>query len=124
TGEGDGQATDGIATAFELAGMDLRGTDLVVLSACETGLGEVEAGEGVLGLRRAFEMAGAETVVMSLWKVPDDATAALMGAFYGALADGRGKAEALRLAAASVRAEERWAHPYWWAAFVLAGDAE
>lgn len=116
--------TDGIATAYELASLDLRGTDLVVLSACETGLGEIEAGEGVLGLRRAFEVAGAETVVMSLWKVPDAATAALMAAFYGALNDGRTKAEALREAAAVVRAEERWAHPYWWAAFVLAGATE
>ncbi|MEL7171197.1 MAG: CHAT domain-containing protein, partial [Bacteroidota bacterium] len=116
--------TDGIATAYELASLDLRGTDLVVLSACETGLGEIEAGEGVLGLRRAFEVAGAETVVMSLWKVPDAATAALMTAFYGALDDGRTKAEALREAAAVVRAEERWAHPYWWAAFVLAGATE
>ena len=119
----DDAGGDGIATAFELSGLDLRGTDMVVLSACETGLGEIEAGEGVLGLRRAFELAGAETVVMSLWKVPDAATTALMTAFYEGLGAGLGKAEALRAAAATVRARPEWSHPYWWGAFVLAGDA-
>ncbi|NNF57210.1 MAG: tetratricopeptide repeat protein [Rhodothermaceae bacterium] len=113
---------DGIATAYELSGLDLRGTDLVVLSACETGLGEIQNGEGVLGLRRAFELAGAETVVMSLWKVPDVATKELMIAFYRALEAGTGKAEALHEAAQAVRADPRWAHPYWWGAFILAGD--
>jgi CHAT domain-containing protein len=92
-------ADDGIVTALELAGLDLSGVDLVVLSACETGLGQVADGEGVMGLQRAFHLAGARTTIASLWKVDDDATRALMVEFYRNLWEKKlGKLESLRQA--------------------------
>ncbi len=100
--------------------------DLVVLSACETSRGKVVRGEGILGLTRAFMYAGSPRVICSLWKVDDAATAALMTAFYDLVRGAEGRpplptAEALRRAQAAVRAEPRWRHPYYWAAWVLWG---
>lgn len=112
---------DGILTALEVASMDLRGTELVVLSACETGVGEVDAGEGVYGLRRALAIAGARAQVMSLWKVDDAATRDLMIAYYKGLSEGTGRGEALRVAQRAVLADPKRRHPYYWAAFIPSG---
>lgn len=96
-GEGTSEeAEDGLLTAEDVTGLDLLDAELVLLSACETGLGQVHVGEGVFGLRRAFVLAGAKTLVMSLWKVPDEQTRELMGDFYKRLLAGQGRAEALR----------------------------
>jgi CHAT domain-containing protein/tetratricopeptide (TPR) repeat protein len=114
----------GILTAQEIAGLDLRGTELVVLSACETGLGTVKQGEEFMGLRRALAIAGAATQVTSLWKVSDTATRVLMGHYYRFLLDGHGRAEALQMAQSRVAqdpAHPEWKHPAYWAAFISAG---
>ncbi|HEX6246056.1 MAG TPA: CHAT domain-containing protein, partial [Polyangiales bacterium] len=112
----------GIATAREIAGYDWRGTKLVVLSACDTGIGAVPSGEGVFGLRRALALAGAESQVVSLWNVNDTATSELMRVFYGELARGTGRAEALRQAKLALLRQPQLAHPYYWAAFISIGD--
>jgi len=115
-------ADDGLLTALEAASLDLRGTQLVVLSACETGLGEVRSGDGVYGLRRALAMAGAETQMMSLWPVSDQGTRDLMIAFYKRLAARDGRAAALRTVQLQLLKAPKSSHPYFWAAFVVAGD--
>lgn len=114
------EAEDGLLTAEDVTGMDLLETELVVLSACETGLGDVHVGEGVFGLRRAFVLAGAKRLVMSLWKVPDQQTFELMVDFYQRLLAGEGVAVALRSAQLTMRG--RHTDPYFWAAFILLGD--
>ncbi len=106
-------------TALELAGMNLWGTQLVVLSACDTGRGEIKLGQGVYGLRRAFITAGAETVVTSLWKVNDETTRALMEAYYGFLLEGQGRCGALQ--AAMQRVRQSHPHPHSWAPFIALG---
>jgi CHAT domain-containing protein len=122
--------SDGLLTALEAKNLDLWGTELVVLSACETGLGQVSpVGEGVLGLRRAFQAAGARTVLASLWRVPDAHTSRLMTRFYESWLSGKGKAEALREAQlkliAELRKEEdprrKSAPPLYWAGFICHG---
>ena len=112
---------DGVITASELLSLDLHGTQLVVLSACETGVGELEAGEGVYGLRRSLVVAGTATQVMSLWKVDDDATEGLMVAFYERLLRGKlGRAASMREAQLAVRRDRP--HPYYWAGFIVSGN--
>jgi CHAT domain-containing protein len=116
---------DGWVTAEEIALLNLRGTELVVLSACQTGLGDVKSGEGVFGLRRAFLFAGARTLVTSLFEVPDLETRDLMKRFYGGLQAGQGKLAALHAAQSEMLAQRRRAHgaahPFFWASFVLVG---
>jgi len=114
------EAEDGLLTAEDVTGLDLLATELVVLSACETGLGQVRVGEGVFGLRRAFVLAGAKTLVMSLWKVPDEQTRELMDDFYRRLLAGRGRADALR--AAQLAMKEKYPDPFYWGAFICQGD--
>jgi CHAT domain-containing protein len=118
---------DGILTAEEVASLNLQGTEWAVLSACDTGLGEIKAGEGVLGLRRAFQIAGVRTVIMSLWSVDDQATRRWMRALYdGRLNRHLNTADAVREASLTVlrarRARGQSTHPFFWAAFVAAGD--
>lgn len=117
-----GEGEDGILTALEASGLDLWGTKLVVLSACETGLGELENGEGVSGLRRALFTAGAESAIMSLWKVDDEATRDLMIDIYARLSKGSGRAESLRQAQLGLLGNKNFGHPYFWASFVEVGD--
>jgi CHAT domain-containing protein len=114
------EAEDGLLTAEDVAGLDLLATELVVLSACETGLGQIHIGEGVFGLRRAFVLAGAKTLVMSLWKVPDEPTRELMEDFYGRLLAGTGRAESLREAQLAMKA--KYPEPFYWGAFICQGD--
>jgi CHAT domain-containing protein/tetratricopeptide (TPR) repeat protein len=117
---------DGVLTAEEISAMNLQGTEWAVLSACDTGLGEVKAGEGVFGLRRAFQIAGVRTVIMSLWSVEDEATRLWMRALYDARLNERlDTAESVRAASLRVlrdrRAKRLSTHPFYWGAFVAAG---
>ena len=107
---------DGIVTAYEIAQMDLSKTDLVVLSACETALGDIKGNEGVFGLQRAFKLAGVKNMLLSLWKVPDAETAELMKIFYTYYLQGKTARESFAAAQKEMRKKYR---PYYWAAFVL-----
>jgi CHAT domain-containing protein len=113
---------DGRLEVHEVYQLNLEKTDLVVLSACETHLGQLRPGDEVIGLNRAFVYAGTPTVIASLWAVDDEATAQLMERFYIHLQNGLSKAQALRAAQKEIRDNPKWAHPYYWAAFILTGD--
>ncbi len=112
---------DGVLTALEASGLDLWGTKMVVLSACETGVGKVTNGEGVYGLRRSLVIAGAESLVMTLWQVDDFATKDLMAGFYKKLAAGKPRSAALREIQLELSAQEKYKHPFYWASFLPAG---
>ena len=113
---------DGVLTALEVTGLNLRGTKLVVTSACETGLGDVQAGEGIYGLRRAFTLAGAQSQLMSLWKVSDDGTKDLMVEYYTRIQNGEARGEALRQVQLEMLESEDRNHPFYWAAFIPSGS--
>jgi CHAT domain-containing protein len=118
---------DGVLTAEEVAAMNLSAVEWAVLSGCDTGGGRIEAGEGVFGLRRAFQLAGVRTVIMSLWSVEDRATRAWMSALYRyRFQQGFWTARAVHAAALELlgrrRAEGQSTHPFYWAGFVAAGD--
>jgi CHAT domain-containing protein len=114
--------SEGILTAFETIGLDLWGTKLVVLSACDTGVGEVKNGDGVYGLRRALVLAGAESQMMSLWPVSDRSTRDLMAGYYQRLMEGQGRGEALRAVQLRMLRTGTHKHPYYWAGFIQTGE--
>lgn len=108
---------NGLLTAYEMANMNLDNSELAILSACETGLGDIKAGEGVYGLQRALQIAGVDAAIISLWKVSDDATQELMQIFYNELKTTKNKAEAFRKA--QLKLKEKYKEPYYWAAFIM-----
>jgi CHAT domain-containing protein len=123
---GGAAGDDGLLTAEEIASLDLSGVHWAVLSACRTGVGTLRSGEGVLGLRRAFSIAGAGTLIMSLWRVEDEATSAWMAALYRAHSHDMSSAASVRQAGLDLLAAQRAAgqttHPFFWGAFIAAGD--
>ncbi len=116
------KSDDGILTALEASGLNLWGTKLVVLSACDTGVGEVRNGEGVYGLRRAFVLAGAESLVMSLWPASDYTTRKLMIDYYKNLKQGLGRGAALREVQLAMLKRNPQLHPFYWANFIQSGE--
>jgi CHAT domain-containing protein/Tfp pilus assembly protein PilF len=117
-----GTNDDGILTALEASGLNLWGTKLVTLSACDTGIGVVKNGEGVYGLRRAFTLAGTESLVMSLWPVSDNVTRELMTAYYRGLKEGLGRGDALRRVKLQILSRKDLQHPFYWASFIQSGE--
>ncbi len=113
---------DGVLTASEVTRLKLYGTELVVLSACDTGVGSVRTGEGVYGLRRAFVKSGAESQLMSLWKVDDYGTQELMSMYYQRLKNGEARSQAMRQVQLELLQAPFYEHPYYWASFIFSGD--
>ncbi|MBI2354999.1 MAG: tetratricopeptide repeat protein [Deltaproteobacteria bacterium] len=113
---------DGMVSAEKILGLRLKGTDLVVLSACETGVGDVKNGEGIFGLKRAFILSGVKSLVMSLWSVPSAETAELMTDFYTQMAEGKSKSNALQQAKLNMM--QKKPNPFYWGAFVLTGKPD
>ncbi len=112
---------DGVLTAMEVLNLNLSGTQLVVLSACETGLGEIHEGEGVYGLRRSFQESGVGNVINSFWEVSDAGTQLLMIKFYDKFLGGMSAREAMRETRLEMLEDVQWSAPYYWSAFVLVG---
>ena len=115
---------DGVLTALEVLDLNLTGTRLVVLSACETGLGEIHEGEGVYGLRRSFQEAGVAEVISSLWEVSDAGTQALMTDLYNRILAGVPARQALRATQLAMLDSPEWGYPYIWSAFMIVGSYE
>ncbi|HEY6274569.1 MAG TPA: CHAT domain-containing protein [Terriglobales bacterium] len=113
---------EGILTALEASNLNLWGTKLVTLSACDTGIGEIKNGEGVYGLRRAFVESGAETLVMSLWPVSDYVTREMMTSYYAGLKNGLGRGETLRQGELAMMKRKGREHPFYWASFIQSGE--
>jgi CHAT domain-containing protein len=118
---GAGSREDGLLQVYEIFNLELD-ADLVVLSACDTGLGAMVSGEGLIGVTRALLYAGARSVVVSLWQVDDDSTPDLMISFYRHLDQDADKAESLRLAKLEMIRQGRFSHPFYWAPFILLGE--
>ena len=113
---------DGVLTAYEATSLNIVGTQLVVLSACDTGKGDISVGEGIYGLRRAFVLAGSESQMISLWKVDDNTTKDLMVAYYQGLKAGKGRRDALLEIQRDWLQEGEYQHPYYWGSFIFSGD--
>jgi len=113
--------TDGLLRASEVMGLRMNAS-VVTLVACQTGLGRQVSGEGTMGMGRAFQYAGARSVLMSMWSVAEDSSIQLVQAFFRYLAQGKGKVEALKLARADLR-NSGYDHPFFWAPFILVGES-
>jgi CHAT domain-containing protein len=114
-------AEDGLLTGLEASFLNLQGTELVILSACNSDRGDLAVGEGVMSLRRAFRIAGAETVLASHWNVSDNATSELMTEFFRRWRAGEPRVTAWRGAQLCLLRSKDWSHPFFWGAFTLTG---